>query len=113
MAGGAGRSRRAYSDPFFAVEGTADEGDIRVRDAFQPGVKVGYKYDFGASWQHEITLQKVFPLDPGQVYPVCVAYQGASPVEYPSAEDPEEPDPFSLTDVNRKLARLATAPPSA
>ena len=35
-----------------------------------------------------ITLQKVFPLDPGPVYPVCVAYQGASPVEYPSAEDP-------------------------
>jgi hypothetical protein len=36
-----------------------------------------------------------------------VAYQGDSPVEYPSEEDPEEPDPFSLTDVNRNLANLA------
>ncbi len=98
--------RRAYSDPIFALEDTADEDDIRVRDACRPGVKVGYEYDFGASWQHEITSQKAFRLDPGQVYPVCVAYQGDSPVEYPSEENPQEPEPFSLTEVNRKLARL-------
>ena len=98
--------RKAYSDPFFDLEGTADEDDIRVRDAFRTGVKVGYEYDFGTSWQHEITSQKAFTLDPGQAYPVCVAYQGDSPVEYPEEEDPEEPEPFSLTDVNRKLANL-------
>jgi hypothetical protein len=97
---------RAYSDPFFALEDTADEDGIRVRDACRPGVKVGYEYDFGASWQHEITSQRAFRLDPDQVYPVCVAYEGDSPVEYPEEEDPEEPEPFSLTDVNRKLAEL-------
>jgi hypothetical protein len=97
---------RAYSDPFFALEDTADEDGIRVRDAFGPGIKVRYEYDFGASWQHEITSQKAFTLDPGEVYPVCVAYQGDSPVEYPSEEDPEEPAPFSLTDVNRLLSKL-------
>ena len=98
--------RRAYSDPIFALEDTADEDDIRVRDACRPGVKVGYEYDFGASWQYEITSQKAFMLDPDQVYPVCVAYQGDSPVEYPSEENPQEPEPFSLTELNRKLARL-------
>jgi hypothetical protein len=98
--------RKAYSDPFFDLEGTADEDDIRVRDAFRTGVKVGYKYDFGTSWQHEIASQKAFTLDPGQPYPVCVAYHGDSPVEYPEEEDLEEPEPFSLTDVNRKLANL-------
>src|SRR5260221_1489066 len=98
--------RRAYSDPIFDLEDTADEDDIRVRDACRPGVKVGYEYDFGASWQHEITSQRAFRLDPGQVYPVCVAYQGDSPVEYPSEEDPQEPEPFSLTELNRKLTRL-------
>jgi hypothetical protein len=97
---------RAYSDPFFALEDTADEDGIRVRDAFRPGIKVGYEYDFGASWQHEITSQKTFTLDPGEVYPVCVAYQGGSPVEYPSEENPQEPAPFSLTDVNRMLSKL-------
>ena len=45
-------------------------------------------------------------LNPDQLYPVCVAYQGDSPVEYPSEEDPREPEPFSLTEVNRKLAGL-------
>ena len=97
---------RAYGDPFFALEDTADEDDIRVRDACRPGVKAGYEYDFGAGWQHEIMWQKAFTLDPDQVYPVCVAYQGDSPVEYPSEEDPEEPAPFSLTEVNRELAGL-------
>src|SRR5260221_5307278 len=98
--------RRAYSDPFFTLEDAADEDDLRIRDACRPGVKVGYEYDFGASWQYEITWQKAFMLDPDQVYPVCVAYQGDSPVEYPSEENPQEPEPFSLTEVNRKLARL-------
>ena len=49
---------------------------------------------------------EAFTLDPDQEYPACVAYQGDSPVEYPSEEDPEEPTPFSLTDVNRMLAAL-------
>ena len=97
---------RAYSNSDFVLDGTADEDDIRVRDACRPGVKVEYEYDLGASWQHEITAQRAFTLDPGQVYPVCVAYQGDSPVEYPSEEDPEEPAPFRLTDVNRRLAAL-------
>jgi hypothetical protein len=98
--------RKTYSDPYFDLDDTADEDDIRVRDACRPGVKVGYEYDFGASWEHEITAQKAFTLDPGQEYPVCVAHQGDSPVEYPSEEDPEEPTPFNLTDVNRMLAAL-------
>ena len=98
--------RRAYSDPFFALEDAADEDGSRVRDACRPGVKVGYEYDFGASWQHEITSQKAFMLDPDRLYPVCVAYRGDSPVEYSSEEDSQEPEPFSLTDVNRKLAKL-------
>ena len=45
-------------------------------------------------------------LDPDQPRPVCVAYKGGSPVEYPSEENPQEPEPFSLAEVNRKLAKL-------
>jgi hypothetical protein len=74
--------RRTYSDPSFTLEDAADEDGIRLRDACRPGVKVGYEYDFGASWQHEITAQKAFMLDPDQSHPACVAYQGDSPVEY-------------------------------
>ncbi len=99
--------RRTYSDPSFTLEDAADEDGIRVRDACRPGAKVGYEYDFGASWQHEITAQKAFMLEPDHSHPVCVAYQGDSPVEYPSEENPQEPEPFSLTEVNRKLAKLS------
>jgi Plasmid pRiA4b ORF-3-like protein len=98
--------RRTYSDPSFTLEDAADEDGIRLRDACRPGVKVGYEYDFGASWHHEITAQKAFMLDPDQSHPACVAYQGDSPVEYPSEENPQEPEPFNLTEVNRKLAKL-------
>ena len=98
--------RRTYSDPSFTLEDAADEDGIRLRDACRPGVKVGYEYDFGASWQHEITAQNAFMLDPDQSHPACVAYQGDSPVEYPSEENPQEPEPFSLTEVNRKLTKL-------
>ncbi|MGH3234129.1 MAG: IS1096 element passenger TnpR family protein [Streptosporangiaceae bacterium] len=98
---------RQYSDPSFELELAADEDEMRVRDAFPPGgKKAGYEYDFGASWIHEITRQKAFRLDPEQVYPVCVAFSGDSPIEYPYEEDPQEPEPFGPTEVNRKLAKL-------
>ena len=74
-----------YSDPSFGLEETGEEQDVRVRDAVCGKIKVDYEYDFGASWQHEITLQKVLPLDPATTYPVCVAFQGESPEEYPDA----------------------------
>ena len=87
-----------YSDPFYELEETEDEEDARLRDAFPPGgPKVTYVYDFGADWVHEITRQKMITLDPGQDYPVCVASAGNSPVEYPSGDEPEEPEPSSST----------------
>jgi len=63
-------------------------------------------YDFGADWVHEITRQKMITLDPGQDYPVCVASGGNSPVEYPSGDEPEEPEPFDQAAVNTALAGI-------
>jgi hypothetical protein len=63
----------------------------------------------GTCWEHQITLEQVMPRDPGQDYPVCVGYKGDSPVEYWSEDDPEEPEPFNLAEVNRKLAALGEA----
>ena len=44
--------------------------------------------------------------DHSQDYPVCVEFRGDSPVEYWSEEEPEEPEPFGLNEVNRRLAAL-------
>jgi hypothetical protein len=96
-----------YSDPFYELEGTEDEENSRLRDAFPPGgPKVTYVYDFGADWVHEITRQKMITLEPGQDYPVCVAFGGNSPVEYPYEDEPEEPEPFDQAAVNTALARI-------
>jgi Plasmid pRiA4b ORF-3-like protein len=87
-------------------EWTGDEEAVRIRDVLAPGAKIGYTYDFGADWEHEITLEQTIPRDPGQDYPVCVEWRGDSPVEYWTEDDPEEPEPFSLAEVNRELAAL-------
>jgi hypothetical protein len=65
---------------------------------------------FGASWEHEITLEKTLRRDHSMDYPVCVAFRGDSPVEYWSEEEPEEPSPFGLNEVNRRLAALGREP---
>jgi len=99
-------AKKKYADQFTGLERTGDEQAVRIRDVLTPGAKVGYTYDFGADWEHEITLEQTIPRDPGQDYPVCVEWRGDSPVEYWSEDDPEEPEPFNLAEVNRQLAAL-------
>jgi hypothetical protein len=101
--------KKRYSDPFVNLEGTADEGAVRVRDVLTPGGDISYTYDLGACWEHEIALEQTLPRDRGQDYPVCVAYKGDSPVEYWAGDDPEEPEPFELAEVNRNLTALGEA----
>ena len=99
--------RATYSDPSFSLEETRDEYAIRVLAALNAGGgKITYEYDFGASWIHEIALQKKAPREPGAGYPFCVKYSGDSPVEYPDYDSDEEqqPEPFDLEAVNRRLA---------
>ncbi len=56
--------------------------------------------------EHEITLEQTLARASGQDYPVCVEFSGDSPVEYWSEDDPAEPEPFDLAEVNRRLAAL-------
>jgi hypothetical protein len=109
------RVRRAtYSDPSFSLEETCDEYAMRVLAALNAGGgKITYEYDFGASWIHEIALQKKVPREPGAGYPFCVRYSGDSPIEYPDYDSDEEqqPEPFNLEAVNRRLAALESGQP--
>jgi hypothetical protein len=96
-----------YADPFVNLEGTRDEDEVRLQDALTPiAKKIAYTYDLGACWEHEITLEKTLERDPGRDYPVCVEFKGGSPVEYWSEDEAEESRPFSLAEVNRRLAAL-------
>ena len=40
-----------------------------------------YEYDFGDSWEHEVTVEKMLPIDPQAKYPVCLAGARACPPE--------------------------------
>jgi hypothetical protein len=102
--------KKQYGDPFVNLEGTGDEEAVRIRDAMTAGGTIAYTYDLGACWEHEITLEKTIPRDHSHVYPVCVEFRGDSPVEYWSEEEPEEPTPFGLKEVNRRLAALGREP---
>jgi len=102
--------KKQYSDPFVNLEEAGDEDAVRVRDVMEPGGTIAYTYDLGACWEHEITLEKALSRDSRQDYPVCVAFRGDSPVEYWDEEEPEEPRPFGLNEVNRRLAALGREP---
>jgi hypothetical protein len=47
-------------------------------------------------------------LEPTATYPVCVAFQGESPEEYPDAHSGgRKRKPYSLESVNARLAKLS------
>lgn len=87
-----------------------DEGDGALAAVLpQPGTSIGYIYDFGDSWDHTITLERIVERDDGLDYPCCVTGRGDAPVEDRSPDSPEEPIPFDRDLINRELARLAGA----
>ena len=73
------------------------------------GGTIAYTYDLGACWAPD-HAGKDDPRDHSHVYPVCVEFRGDSPVEYWSENEPEEPAPFGLKEVNRRLAALGREP---
>jgi hypothetical protein len=40
-----------------------------------------YEYDFGDSWEHEILIEKIQPLELGVKYPICIKGKRACPPE--------------------------------
>lgn len=96
------------------------------------GAKVGYAYDFGDGWQHELAVEKVRAPEPGQPYPICIDGRCQEPPEDcggiggfyhllevirdPKHREHEEisewlgrdfdPDGFSVDAINRRLVHL-------
>ncbi len=96
--------RRQYGDPYFDAQ--YDEGAITLATAFTHARKpISYVYDFGDSWQHEITLEKTVALDPAAPYAVCVDGRGDAPVE-DCGEDEPAWIPFDQAGINSQLAQL-------
>jgi hypothetical protein len=59
-----------------------DERKYRLADiAPSERRKFIYEYDFGDSWEHEIVVEKILPVDPQAKYPSCLKGKRACPPE--------------------------------
>jgi hypothetical protein len=111
---------------------TLDERKFRLGDLVKPGDVVGYRYDFGDCWDHELAIESAGKAADDAVYPACIAGEGACPPEDsggaggfaelkeilagpPSGERDEmrawagedyDPDRFDLAQVNAAVATI-------
>lgn len=89
--------------------------------------KVGYLYDFGDNWRHDLVVDAIVPATPGLRYPRCTAAHAAPPDEdsggirafnslFHSVSAPSpapSPSPASLTDALSGLAGIVVPIPAA
>ena len=69
-------------DPDWDFEETLDESKFKLnRFNFKEKDTFTYEYDFGDSWEHVITVEKILPSDSKISYPVCVKGKNACPPE--------------------------------
>lgn len=62
--------------------GFRDEKAVRLADVMaEEGSRIGYTYDFGDDWEHELTVEKVLAAREDLRYPICVDGRGACPPE--------------------------------
>ena len=61
--------------------GYADETQARLADVARVRTRIGYEYDFGDGWEHELVVEARTVAEDGQAYPACIAGEGACPPE--------------------------------
>ena len=64
-----------------AFEPVVDERKIRLDEIAQAKSRFVYEYDFGDSWEHQVVVEKVLPVEAGVRYPRCLAGERACPPE--------------------------------
>ena len=71
-----------YGIPDDFMSDTLDECRYKLNQLLkQEKDSIVYEYDFGDSWEHKITLEKVLPFDPADTLPRCIKGKGACPPE--------------------------------
>jgi hypothetical protein len=131
-----GRDRFGIPDPDDRLMGTPaciHERKVRLWDVLnKPGAKAEYTYDFGDSWEHSISIEKIVTPEPGLNYPLCTDgklhgppedcggiggfYNFLEAIRDPDHEEHEEmlewiggsfdPESFSLVAVNQRLQQM-------
>jgi hypothetical protein len=73
--------RYGLPDPDWDDHDVTDEATSKLFRVVKQGDRFGYLYDFGDSWAHRLTVEKITSPEPGVRYPRCVSGQGACPPE--------------------------------
>jgi hypothetical protein len=59
-----------------------DACQVKLSDfKLRAGERFVYEYDMGDFWQHDIRLERILPLEPRKLYPICIAGAGDCPPE--------------------------------
>jgi Plasmid pRiA4b ORF-3-like protein len=61
--------------------GFLDEAKVRLADVAGVGERIGYEYDFGDSWEHELLVEARIEAEALKTCPACTAGEGACPPE--------------------------------
>jgi hypothetical protein len=71
-----------YGDPAVMEGEVPDERKVTLGKLITgEKEKFHYLYDFGDSWEHEILVEKILPLESGTTYPICLKGKRACPPE--------------------------------
>jgi hypothetical protein len=80
-----GKQKYGVPDPsemFTGGSPTANEKNACLGNMLnEVGAKATYIYDFGDSWQHVLTVEKIFSAEPSVAYPLCTDGNLAGPPE--------------------------------
>ena len=74
----------SYGEPNedFDYTDIKDESKVKLADLdLTEKQKIGYVYDFGDDWEHELKVEKILPFDPAVKYPKCLDGKLACPPE--------------------------------
>jgi hypothetical protein len=61
--------------------GHLEEAKVRLADVAAVGKRIDYQYDFGDSWEHEVLVEARTEAEAEEIYPACIAGEGACPPE--------------------------------
>ena len=74
-----------YGDPEddeYGDLGTKSDARFRLNQVLGcEGSRFRYEYDFGDSWEHELIVEKILPVEKAMRHPLCVAGKHACPPE--------------------------------
>ena len=75
-------ARRMPDDYTWEEMNNVDYKKLKISDLLKKEKeKIVYEYDFGDSWEHEIILEKILPIDEEKKYPVCLTGKNNCPPE--------------------------------